>query len=202
MAEERPATTADLQELREERQLIREGYDFLDEKRLLLAAEILRQLERYQALIEDFTELQQRADAALRAAVHYHGLDGLQVYPGREMAEADLEQDDRSFLGVTVVENRLTGELPPTPVSPVKPSPEARHCQALFGELVAQSAVISGVTGNLHRLLAEYRRTQRRARALEDVLLPEIETSLSELSARLEEQDQEEAVRVRLPHRR
>jgi V/A-type H+-transporting ATPase subunit D len=67
--------------------------------------------------------------------------------------------------------------------------------------LLEQAAVISGISGNLYRLQVEYRRTQRRARALEDVLLPEIETSLSELSARLEEQDQEEAVRVRLPHR-
>jgi V/A-type H+-transporting ATPase subunit D len=128
--EDRPATTAALQELREERQLIREGYDFLDEKRLLLAAEILRQLERYQRLIEDFTELQQRTGTALRAAVNHQGLDGLQVYPGREMEEASLQQDSRSFLGVTVVENRLTGELPQIPVTPGKPSTEARHCEA------------------------------------------------------------------------
>ena len=33
-------------ELREERYLVREGYEFLDEKRMLLAAEILRGLAR------------------------------------------------------------------------------------------------------------------------------------------------------------
>jgi vacuolar-type H+-ATPase subunit D/Vma8 len=39
--------------------------------------------------------------------------------------------------------------------------------------------------------------TARRARALEDVLLPELSATLAELDARLEEVEQEEAIRVR-----
>ena len=48
------------------------------------------------------------------------------------------------------------------------------------------------------RLAAEYRRTERRARALEDVILPEIEGTLREVESHLEEVDQEEAIRTRL----
>lgn len=53
MRDTTPTHTAVL-ELKEERQVVREGYDFLDEKRLLLAAEILRQLRRYQELMSEF----------------------------------------------------------------------------------------------------------------------------------------------------
>jgi V/A-type H+/Na+-transporting ATPase subunit D len=43
----------------------------------------------------------------------------------------------------------------------------------------------------------EYIRTERRARALENVVLPEIEGSLRFMDEQLEAMDQEEAIRVR-----
>jgi len=52
------------------------------------------------------------------------------------------------------------------------------------------------MTSNLVRLKDEYQRTSRRARALEDVLLPEIDQTLSQIDAALEEIDKEEIVRV------
>jgi V/A-type H+-transporting ATPase subunit D len=42
-----PTRSAVLQ-LREEHDVVLEAYDFLDEKRLLLAAEVLRQLREYE----------------------------------------------------------------------------------------------------------------------------------------------------------
>ncbi len=51
-----------------------------------------------------------------------------------------------------------------------------------------------GVPGNLERLDQEYRRTVRRVRALQDVLLPEIGALLGEVEARLDEFEQDEAL--------
>ena len=50
---------------------------------------------------------------------------------------------------------------------------------------------------NLRRLMREYVRTERRARAIENVLLPEIEWSLKYIDEQLELLDQEEVARVR-----
>ena len=47
---------------------------------------------------------------------------------------------------------------------------------------------------NLRRLAREYRRTERRARALENVLLPETQTLLRSIEDFLDEADQEEAI--------
>ena len=46
-ATDQAPTRAAVLALREERVVVGEAYDFLDEKRLLLAAELLRQLEGY-----------------------------------------------------------------------------------------------------------------------------------------------------------
>lgn len=192
-------TQSVLLELREERAVVQEGYRFLDEKRLLLAAEILRQLEHYQRLQKTYLELHDHAGTALRRAVSRHGLEGLQVYPPVDhLAEAELSRETRTFLGVPLARGGLIGERPTRAASAVDPSPEARACSGLFRELVERGAELAAVTGNLERLLDEYQRTERRARALEDVLLPEVERQLKEVQTRLEDLDQEEAIRTRL----
>ena len=44
-------------ELKAERGVVSEAYDFLDEKRLLLAAELLRQLSEYDRLRQELEQL-------------------------------------------------------------------------------------------------------------------------------------------------
>jgi V/A-type H+-transporting ATPase subunit D len=63
--------------------------------------------------------------------------------------------------------------------------------------VVAAAAAVGAVTGNLERLSLEYRRSVRRARALQDVLLPELDRSLYGIETRLEEMEQEDAVSMR-----
>lgn len=198
---QRVATPSVLMALREERQVVRDGYRFLDEKRLLLAAEILRQLDDYERRHRDYLGLHAQAEQALAAASAELGLEGLQVYPAQEQALARLEVERRSFLGVRLQQSQLLTEETEETTS-VLPSPAARRCARLFRELLLRSAELAGISGNLERLQNEYRRTERRARALEDVLLPELEQALLEISTRLEELDQEEAIRVRLDYRR
>lgn len=66
-------------ELKDERRAMHEGYVFLDEKCLLLAGEILRQLQQHAALQRGLTASHAAALHALQAAVARHGLHGLQI---------------------------------------------------------------------------------------------------------------------------
>ncbi|WP_455365461.1 V-type ATP synthase subunit D [Kaarinaea lacus] len=194
-----PTRSAILQ-LREEYDVVLEAYDFLDEKRLLLAAEILRQLRDYEKFLEDYETLRQRAERALVATIQRHGLHGTQVYPGHYLENAAMQINTTYFMGVTLTTTELQipeiEELPPV----CNPSPEAESCRKQFLELTTLAARLAGVSGNLHRLLAEYRRTERRARVLENVVIPEMSQNLQVMSTRLEELDQEDSVRVHLKH--
>jgi V/A-type H+-transporting ATPase subunit D len=194
-----PTRSAILQ-LRDEHDVVLEAYDFLDEKRLLLAAEVLRQLRQYEKLLEDYENLRQLAERALVGTVRRHGLQGTQVYPGHFLENAELASTTSSFMGVTLMtsELRLTEDDESTRVC--HPSPEAEYSRELFLKLTRLSVVLAAVSGNLHRLFAEYRRTERRARALENVVIPEMSHYLRDMSTRLEELDQEDIVRVHLKH--
>lgn len=197
-AQDYPPTPSALMELQEERQVVREGHRFLDEKRLLLAAELLRQLETYERLFAEFAELNGRALEALRATVARHGLDGLETQPAPPLEEAAFDRRKRSFLGVPVESTRWKSLRWGEPEAGTDPSPEAGRCREAFQHLVERSLQLAAVSGNMERLLQEYRRTERRTRALEDVILPELEARLQEIQIRIEELDQEEAIRVRV----
>ena len=183
-------------EMKDERTAMHEGYVFLDEKCLLLAGEILRELERYRALRRGFVALHEAALKALRDAVLRHGLEGLQVYPPTDLAGAQVAVRARALMGVRLQEAELDARATPAPQA-VERSPEGEACRRAFAAVLAAAPPLAAVSGNLERLSLEYRRSVRRARALQDVMLPELERSIYEIENRLEELEQEDAIWMR-----
>jgi len=187
-------------ELRDEQRAMREGHVFLDEKCLLLAAEIVAELGRYSGLARAVRQAGNEATRALVAAVARHGLEGLQVYPAMDLGDARLEQRQRSLMGVRLVDAAFVAPAALRPAT-IDPSPEAEQCRLACLALVDRAGALAAVTGNLERLSLEYRRSLRRARALADVLLPEVTRVTAELETRLEELEQEDAIWMSRPGR-
>jgi V/A-type H+-transporting ATPase subunit D len=183
-------------EQKDERRAMQEGYVFLDEKCLLLAGEMLRELAHYSALQRDFVAVWTAAIAALQAAVARHGLEGLQVYPPAELTDARVRRTPRTLMGVALQDADLVAGAAVGPAA-LERSPEAEACRRAFRGLLGPAVPLAAVAGNLERLQLEYRRAVRRARALQDVLLPELDRSIGEIETRLEELEQEDAIWMR-----
>jgi V/A-type H+-transporting ATPase subunit D len=83
----------------------------------------------------------------------------------------------------------------------VAPSPEARPCRAVFEKLLAMAADTAARAGNPNRLGREYRRTERRAEALEKVLLPEMEDAIKRVDEQLDSMERGEIIRTRWSHK-
>jgi V/A-type H+-transporting ATPase subunit D len=191
------ATRITFLELGDERRMVREGHALLDEKRMLLAAEILAGLRRYRGLRQRWLATLGEARAALAAAVARHGLDGLTTHPGRVGALGSVGFEERRLLGLHLVEARLAPAEAPFAFPPAETSPEIAACARLFAGLAAQAAEMAGLSASLRVMARDYVRTERRARALENVILPEIEADIRFVDAQLESIDQEESIRVR-----
>jgi len=189
-----------LMQLRDERGIIFEAYEFLDEKRMLLAAELLRQLEIFEELKRAYMALQEQAKMSLNSALGKHGLHGLQVYPAYDFHDREMAISKRHFMGVGLLETHLLPAASTVSVTPSMPSAEADHCRELFLELLESGTLLAGISGNMQRLSKEYQRTERRARALENVVIPELEQDLRKMTGQLEEQDQEETTRLHQKH--
>jgi len=183
-------------ELKEERVGMEEGYGFLDEKRLILASEILSELRRYEKAMAEFLADHARACEALRKAVARIGVEGVRLYPAAAAISGGIRLETRSVLGVASHEVHCRMDPLQAPEA-VLTCPEAEACRPIFRELIPRAAKLAAMAGNLERLRREYLRTARRARALEDVLLPEIDEAIKFVETALEELEREEAIRVR-----
>ena len=143
------------------------------------------------------SSLRRAAREALAAAVERHGLDAMQLYPVPDEGPEPPQVGFANYLGVTVKTSppwRIAGA---PSLAAIDASPEADHCRAAFERWMETMLEAGVLSGNLERLGREYRRVERRAKALENVLLPEVETSLKRVVEQLDVMDQEEAVRVR-----
>lgn len=188
-------------ELKEELRLVNDGYEFLDEKCILLAAEILRQRDAYRDARAQFMLLSRKASAALRDAAADQGLDGLQVYPAAEQQDAEIRIERRSAIGQIMLAARFdTREAVPASL-PVRATHAVRACRESFQDLLRAGAELAAMAANLKRLTHEYRRTERRVRALENVVIPEIRGDLAAMEDHLELSEQEEVIRVRTVRR-
>jgi V/A-type H+/Na+-transporting ATPase subunit D len=194
----RPVATRIAQlELKDEQRLVKEGYELLDEKRIRLVAEIRAQLVRLRRWQAEVRKVQEAARDALIAALSRHGLDALSVYPALSAGEDELEFARTRLFGLELLEVHWHAGTPPRAERAVNPSPEARVCARNYRALLEPLVMTAVCSLNLRRLMREYVRTERRARAIENVLLPEMERNLKFIGEQLEILDQEEIARVR-----
>jgi V/A-type H+-transporting ATPase subunit D len=194
---ETTASRAALLALRRERRVIEEGHRFLDERRVALAHELLRRAEAYRSRQAAFTVRHERARVALGDAVGRHGLEGVLAYPPAVLGAATPRREEAPFLGLRLVD-ALRLELPASEgAAPALRTSEASRCAQAFRGLAADAAALAGEAASLLRLVAEYRKTERRVRALENIVLPEARAGERRVEAVLEELDKEEVLRAR-----
>jgi V/A-type H+-transporting ATPase subunit D len=193
---------AALLELRREKELIEQGHRFLDEKRMQLARELLQRLERWVALLEKLDTAENEARDALIDAVTAHGVGDLQAYPPGKIEKLDMEQDNNGFLGLVLPVMALTLEIEGTLEAPTVKRPLVTLAANRYADLVEIAGEGAALLTAMLRLEDEYKRTERSVRALENVVMPEIQEEEKFTEEALAELEQEEAVRVRLFARR
>ncbi len=184
-------------ELQDEQRLVNDGYEFLDEKRILLAAELLRQRDAWREAHADFMARWNRAAKLLPAAAADQGLEGLQVHPRYTLNGAGLAVSGRPYVGQVMLQASIDIGDMELSREPVRLSPEVKGLAAAIRGVLEAAAPLAAITANLRRLIHEYQRTERRVRALENVVLPEIHQDLASMEEHLDLNEQEEVIRVR-----
>jgi V/A-type H+-transporting ATPase subunit D len=200
-AREVAPTRIALLELGEEQATAREGYALLDEKRMMLAARILALLARHAEACSRWRAALAAAEQALVAAFDRHGVRDLELLPRGDPgpAGAPTRREER-LLGVRVpvieaMADPVADRVATDP--PSAPSPQVARVATTFATLLARAPALAALECALWRLADEYRRTERRAGAIEHLLLPELGRDIAEIEGALEAIDQEEAQRVR-----
>ena len=177
------------------------GYELIDKKRNILIREMMQ-------LIDTASDLHDKIEGTFGAA--YSALQKANITGGiRADLAGDVPIDDslniryRSVMGVEIPIIEYDKSMPSFPPYGMEISNSALDEAYLrFIEVKHLSAVVAEVENSVYRLADAIKKTQKRAQALKNIIIPETEKSVKEISAVLEEKEREEFSRMKLIKKR
>lgn len=189
-------TKGNLMATKRSRALAQTGYELMDRKRNILIREMM-------ALMDTAKEVQDQIDSVFTEA--YASLQTANIRLGicdriAEAVEVDesLELQYRSVMGV---------ELPHIPDRAAAPRPEygfahtssaLDECYLKFRRVKDLVRQLAEVETSIYRLATAIKKTQKRANALQNIVIPSFDNTIRFITDALEEKEREEFVRLKV----
>jgi V/A-type H+-transporting ATPase subunit D len=194
------ATRAELLAKRIQIGLARQGRDLLKEKRNALLRELMRVAEQ---VMRGGDELEQRVGQAIKSLAVAEALDGPELVRAAAFAargQVNLEVTGANIMGVPIpaIERKSVARNPlnrgyslPTVSSRIDVVAES------FETLLDCVIEVADSEMRLRRLAEEIGRTTRRVNALDNILIPRLETERNYIQMVLEEREREDLFRLK-----
>ena len=192
-----PPTKGNLIAVKRSRELAENGFDLMDKKRNILIRELM-------SLIDSAAELQNRIDATFSEA--YRAIRAANISMGGcEDIAAAMPVDNsvkvryRSVMGV---------ELPTVSAAPINTdvlpygflgtTSELDDAYKKFSKVKALTLEMAELENSIYRLAYYIKKAQKRANALHNIVIPDLEQDIVRISEELEEKEREEFVRLKV----
>ena len=173
------------------------GYEMLDRKRHILSTELLQQLDDVKALRSELSSTFSAAYQALQRANLSLGMDDQLV--ASVPIENRLSIVFRSVMGVEIPYLKLSEENSrELPYSISSSNIYFDEAYAVFKRVLNLFLQLTQVEITVYRLTEEIRKTQKRANALQNIIIPENLATIARIADALEEKEREEFVRLKM----
>jgi V/A-type H+/Na+-transporting ATPase subunit D len=189
---ELPPTKSSLRKLKEDLAFAYEGYDLLNQKREILAMEIMRKIGIIRKIEADFQRVLNRLYDAYRDAAVDMGSDTITMQSSMETRGYFMHMDFTKFLGLKLPDIRIDLKtphpaffLPQTTAVYDSAKKQSRDALLMLAEYAA-------VTKSVIMLSRELKKVQRRVNALEKIFIPQHEEAKKYITDRIEEMEREE----------
>ncbi|MEG1886933.1 MAG: V-type ATP synthase subunit D [Oscillospiraceae bacterium] len=189
-------TKGNLLKIKKSLALAKVGFDLLDRKRSILVRETM-------ALIDNASKIQDLIDESYRTA--YKALQSANIRLGivEDIANSipiddGLSISSRSVMGVQIP----TVELESRPLKNYfgfhRTSVELDEAYVMFDNVKKLTAGLAEIENSVYRLAEGIRKTQKRANALKNIIIPTFEWQVKDITAALEEKEREEFSRLKV----
>ncbi len=189
-------TKGNLMAAKRSRSLAKTGYELMDRKRNILIREIMALMERAQAVQTQIDTVFTEAYTALQRANIDLGI--CDRIAGAVELDQSLEIQYRSVMGV---------ELPHLPErsAPLRPeygmgftSSALDDAYVKFHRVKELTRELAEVETSIYRLADSIKKSQKRANALENIVIPGFNETIRVITDALEEKEREEFVRLKV----
>ncbi|MBE6845640.1 MAG: V-type ATP synthase subunit D [Ruminococcus sp.] len=176
--------------------LCRMGYDLMDRKRNILIREMMQLMEKVQLLRNSVEEEYKEAYAALQKANITLGvIDNIaQSVP----IENGLEISYRSVMGVEIPTVSLAPEKTFVPYGFYSTNSMLDKAYVSFSKVKKITVMLAEIDNSIYRLAIAIKKAQRRANALQNILIPRYEETVRYIVDNLEEKEREEFSRLKV----
>lgn len=176
--------------------LARLGYDLMDRKRNILIREMMGLIDTANKVQSQIDDTYSRAYSALQRANITLGI--IENIASAVPVETGLNISSRSVMGVEIPIVTME-DNPPKPYYSFSSSnsmlDEAFIC---FYHVKQLTAVLGEVENSVYRLANAIKKTQRRANALQNIIIPRFEYNVKFISDALEEKEREDFSRLKV----
>lgn len=177
-------------------ELSRTGFELLDRKRNILIREMM-------TLIDRASEIQKKIDTAYAEA--YEALQRANITLGicKELSttvpvEDGLNVAYRSVMGVEIPMVSFESHDVPIPFGLNSTNSLLDLAYNKFGEVKKMTAELAEIENSVYRLADAVKKTQKRANALKNIMIPRFEATVKLITDALEEKDREEFSRLKV----
>ena len=197
MAQQTIPTKGNLMAVKKSLSLALVGYDLMDKKRNILIRELM-------ALIERSKQIQRTIDSAYASAYQALARANLTLGYCDELSKTipvdnSVTLDSRSIMGVEIpvlsidhpTEHKLCYSLGHT-------NARLDEAVALFTRAKELTVELAQIENSVYRLTAAIKKTQKRANALKNIMIPRFEEEVKFITDALDEKDREEFSRLKV----
>ncbi len=190
-------TKGNLLQVRKSLQLARMGFDLMDRKRNILVRELMLLIDRAKALNEQIDKTYSKAYFALQKANITLGI--CEEVARSVPVEEGLQIEFRSVMGVELPTVTLEAAEEPTFTYGIEgTNSQLDNAYLSFHKVKLLTAQIAEIENSIYRLAHAIKKTQGRANALKNIIIPRFEASTRFITAALEEKEREDFSRLKV----
>ena len=193
-----PPTRSNLIRVRQDLRFAQEGYEILDQKRMVLAKELVRLAGDAEALEDEIGRLTAGAYQALEQARLAMGSERVEWAALAVNKTVDVQLKYRGVMGIALPLIDASGKPPEMSYSLSDTTAALDEASALFRGVLSRLPELSRLVTSVWRLAIELRKTQRRVNALQYIFIPDYTETISFIQSSLEERDRAEIFRLKL----
>ena len=196
MAEQVFPTKGNLIKTKRSLQQAKQGYELMDRKRNVLIREMVTLIDKSKLVRDNIEQTYEKAYLALQKA--NMTLGSVSTFMQFVPEESELQLSFRSVMGV---------ELPTVTLPERKLVPQydvamtnsyLDYADICFNDTKYMTVALAEIENSIYRLAVAIKKTQKRANALKNIIIPKYEAQLSFITNSLEEKEREEFSRQKV----
>lgn len=173
------------------------GFELMDKKRNILVREMMSLIDRANKLQAEIDDAYTDAYTSLQLANITHGYSEEVAY--NIPVEKSLELDYKSIMGVEIPMISINrGHNAELHYGLYSTNAQMDETRVKFTKVKMLTADLAEIENSVYRLANAIKKTQKRANALKNIMIPRFEDDVKFITAALEEKEREEFARLKV----